>query len=150
MRGRRSHLRRPRTFQPLTVANFSPYGWLLGKLIRPDGSIPSFSNVEIDFWEEHVFDPGVGGETEVLWVTYRNQQRAVTSLEVHRLTQQAIVPLTGDIIQIVAGSRQDGSRDEGSLSAFRVLTRPCGDIRAVSAALRVRNVNADALRRFTC
>ncbi len=56
----------------------------------------------------------------MLWVTYRNRERTVTSLEVHRLTQQAIVPLTGDIIQVVAGSRQDGSLDHGGMSAFRI------------------------------
>jgi ureidoglycolate lyase len=106
--------------RPLTVENFHSYGWLLGKSIRLDGSIPAFSNAEIDFWQEHMFDPGVGGETEMLWVTYRKQQRAVTSLEVHRLTQQAIVPLTDDIIQVVADSREDGSPDESSMSAFRV------------------------------
>ena len=44
----------------------------------------------------------------------------MTSLEVHRLTEQAIVPLTGDIIHVVANSRQDGSPDEGSMSAFGV------------------------------
>jgi ureidoglycolate lyase len=107
-------------FQPLTVENFRPYGWLLGKGMRSDASIPAFSNVEIGFREEHIFDSGVGGETEVLWVTYRNRQRAVSRLEAHRLTHQAIVPLTGDIIQVVAGSRQDGSPDQGSMSAFRI------------------------------
>ena len=56
-------------FQPLTVEKFRPYGWLLGKTIRMDASIPAFSNAEIDFWQEHLFDPGTGGETEVLWVT---------------------------------------------------------------------------------
>jgi ureidoglycolate lyase len=106
--------------RPLTVEKFRPYGWLLGKPIRMDGSIAAFSNSDIDFWQEHIFNPGIGGETEVLWVTYRNRQRAVTSLEVHRLTQQAIVPLSGQIIHVVAGSRQDGSPDEGSMSAFRI------------------------------
>jgi len=68
--------------QPLTVEDLRPHGWLLGKSIRLDGSIPALSNAEIDFWQEHIFDPGVGGETEVLWVTYRNRQRAVSSMEV--------------------------------------------------------------------
>jgi ureidoglycolate lyase len=45
-------------FQPFTVENFRPYGWLLGKSIRLDGSIPAFSNVETDFRQEHIFDPG--------------------------------------------------------------------------------------------
>jgi ureidoglycolate lyase len=106
--------------QPLTVDNFRPYGWLLGKTIRLDGSIPAFSNAELDFWHEHIFDPGIAGETEVLWVNYRNTQREVSSLEVHRLTHQAIVPLTGEIIQVVAGSKQDGSPDISRISAFRV------------------------------
>lgn len=105
--------------QPLTVDAFRPYGWILGT-VRLDGSIPAYSSVEIDFWQEHVFTSGVGGETEILWVSYKNRQRAVSNLEVHRVTQQAIVPLTGEIIHIVAGSRQDGSPDTDSMSAFRV------------------------------
>ena len=107
-------------FQPLSVENFHPYGWLLGKTIRLDGNIPAFSASEIEFWQEHVFDPGAGGETEVLWVRYRNKQREVSSLESHKLSQQAIVPLTGEIIQVVAGSQQDGSLDASTMKAFRV------------------------------
>jgi ureidoglycolate lyase len=108
------------TIQPLTIDTFRRYGWLLGKTIRLDGSIPAFRNAETDFREEHIFDPGRGGETQVLWVNYRNRQLAVSSLEVHRLSQQAIVPLTGEIIHIVADSEPDGSPDISSLSAFRV------------------------------
>ena len=106
--------------QPLTIDNFRPYGWLLGKTIRLDGSIPAFSNREMDFREEHVFNPGIGGETQVLWVNYRDSGREVSHLEAHRLTQQAVVPLTGEIILVVAGSEQDGSPDISSMSAFRV------------------------------
>jgi ureidoglycolate lyase len=107
-------------FQSLTVENFSPYGWLLGKTIRLDGSTPAFSAAEIEFWQEHIFDPGAGGETEVLWVRYRNRQREVYGLEVHRLSQQALVPLTGEIIQVVACNQEDGSVDTSSMQAFRV------------------------------
>src|ERR1700722_9261122 len=106
--------------QPLTDENLCPYGWVLGKAIRLDGSIPAFRNAETDFWEEHLFDPGMGGESQVLWVNYRNRQPAVSSLEVHRLTQQAIVPLTGEIIQVLACSQEDGSPDIRSVRAFRV------------------------------
>jgi ureidoglycolate lyase len=106
--------------QPFTIDNFRPYGWLLGKTFRLDGSIPAFSSREMDFREEHVFNPGIGGETQVLWVNYRDRSREVSRLEVHRLTQQAVVPLTGEIIQVVAGSEQDGSPDISSMSAFRV------------------------------
>ena len=106
--------------QPLTVDTFRPYGWLLGKAIRLDGSIPAFRNAEIYFREEHIFDPGIGGETQVLWVNYRDRSREVSRLEVHRLTQQAIVPLTGEIILVVAGSGQDGSPEVSGMRAFRV------------------------------
>jgi ureidoglycolate lyase len=106
--------------QLLTEESFRPYGWLLGKNIQLDGSVPAFTNADIDFWHEHTFDPGSEGETEVLWVNYRNAQRALSTLEVHRLTQQAVVPLTGEIIQVVALSQEDGSLDLDSVRAFRV------------------------------
>ena len=107
-------------FRQLTAGQFRPYGWLLGEGIRLDGSIPAFHNSEIDFWHQSIFDPGIGGETEMLWVNYRNNQPSITDLEVHRLTQQAVVPLTGEIIQVVACSQPDGSLDTGSINAFRV------------------------------
>jgi ureidoglycolate lyase len=106
--------------QPVTADRLRPYGWLLGQTIRLDGGIPAFSNADTDFRHEHIFNPGIGGEAEVLWVNYRNRRSEVSTLEVHRLTQQAIVPLTGEIIQVVAGSEQDGSPDIGSMTAFRV------------------------------
>jgi ureidoglycolate lyase len=106
--------------QELTVDSFCRYGWLLGKPFRHDRGIPTFRNADIDFWEEQRFDSGVEGETQVLWVSYRNRDRTIKSLEVHRLTQQVVVPLTGEIIQIVAMSRQDGSPDINSLRAFRI------------------------------
>jgi ureidoglycolate lyase len=106
--------------QALTIDNFRPYGWLLGKTIQLDGSIPAFSSRETDFWQEHIFNPGIGGETEVLWVNYKDTSREVSRLEVHRLTQQAVIPLTGEIIQVVAASEPDGSPDIGSICAFRL------------------------------
>ena len=106
--------------RPLAPEEFRPYGWLLGSPIPGNGSIPAFNSADTDFWHQHIFDSGSGGQTEVLWVAYRNTQRAVSNMEVHRLTQQAVVPLTGEIIQIVACSQPDGSLDNGSLSAFRV------------------------------
>jgi ureidoglycolate lyase len=106
--------------QELTVDSFCRYGWLLGKPFRLDRGIPTFRNADIDFWEEQRFDSGVSGEPEILWVNYRNRERTIASLEVHRLTQQVVVPLTGEIIQIVAMSQQDGSPDMSSLRAFRI------------------------------
>jgi ureidoglycolate lyase len=99
---------------PLTAENFRAYGWLLAN------TTTAFSNQHIDFGSAHIFDPGVRGETEVLWVNYRNRQPVITSLEVHRLTQQAVIPITGDIIQIVAASQPDGSPGLDSIRAFRL------------------------------
>jgi ureidoglycolate lyase len=104
----------------LTAEHFRPYGWLLGKGISPDSSLPAFKSSEIEFCQEHLFDPGPQGEIEVLWVIYRNRSRQVPSLEVHRLTQQAIVPLTAEIIHVVASSNEDGSPDMDSIRAFRI------------------------------
>lgn len=109
--------------QDLTQSSFAPYGWLLGKSMpSEDSGIPRFSNPATDFWQEHVFDTGPGGETEVLWVNYRSAVAPLPlqSLEMHRLTEQAIVPLNGDIIQVVATSSADGSPDLTTLAAFRI------------------------------
>lgn len=104
---------------PLSVEAFTPYGWILGKPFDPEGGVPGFSNAATDFWQTHLFDPGQGGRTEVLWVNYRSQAD-VAVLEVHRLTEQAIVPLTGPIMHVVAVSLADGSPDLSNLKAFRI------------------------------
>ena len=104
--------------QELTQESFRLFGWALGRGLQT--SSLAFSNAATDFWEEHLFDPGRAGETEILWVNYRDRTKVITRLESHRLTQQIVVPLTGDIVQIVAQSRQDASVDLASMSAFRV------------------------------
>lgn len=105
--------------QPITPAAFAPYGWMLGKPFPIDPAIPAFTNPATDFWREHIFDPGQDGEPEILWVNYRNAGN-VSQLEKHLRTQQAIVPLTGSIIHIVARGAADGSPDLSTLSAFMV------------------------------
>ena len=98
----------------------APFGWLLGK---PDPSKPEpfgFRSPAGDFWHEHAFDPGKNGDTEVLWVKYRDNGRLVSKLEVHHLTQQAVVPLTNGIIQILCSSHADRSPDLSTLRAFRL------------------------------
>lgn len=104
---------------PLTPDAVAPYGWMLGKGLPTADGTPVFSNPRTDFWQEHVFDTA-GGETEVLWVNYRDVNREVDTLEVHLRTQQAIVPLHGEIIHVVALSAADGSPDPASLRAFRI------------------------------
>jgi len=77
----------------------------------PEGQSPNaWKSQHSDFWHVHDFDPGEGGETEVLWVTYRPRALVVSSLEVHWHTQQAVVPLgTASIIQVICPSKSDGS-----------------------------------------
>lgn len=104
---------------PITADAFAPYGWMLGKAFPADPAIPAYTHPTTDFWHEHLFDPGHGGKAEVLWVNYRNTG-PVTQLEVHLRTQQAIVPLTGPVIHIVARSTPAGMPDLGTLAAFSV------------------------------
>lgn len=92
---------------------------MLGKPFPTDPAIPALTNPATDFWREHVFEPGDGGESEILWVNYRSTT-SVSQLEKHIQTQQAIVPLTGSIIHIVACNAADGSPDLNTLAAFAV------------------------------
>ncbi|KGD90533.1 ureidoglycolate hydrolase [Achromobacter sp. RTa] len=104
----------------LTPEAFRAYGWMLGKPMPDGNGVPLYSNPATDFWQEHLFNTGAGGDAELLWVNYRSQSQEIASLEKHLLTQQAIVPLTGEIIQVVARSAADGGPDLSTLAAFRV------------------------------
>jgi|GEM_PF-235947 len=106
--------------EPLKADRCEPYGWLLGKPVRTDGDAPAFVSPASDFWREHLFDTGTEAQTEILWVVYRNRNAEITSLELHRLTQQAIVPLTAPVVHIVATSLEDGGPDLDSLRAFEI------------------------------
>jgi ureidoglycolate hydrolase len=106
--------------EPLDASRCEPYGWMLGKPVGADRDAPKFTSPASDFWREHLFDTGTPGETEILWVTYRNSDERVTSLEMHYLTQQAIVPLTAPVVHIVATSSEDGKPDLDSLRAFAI------------------------------
>jgi ureidoglycolate lyase len=109
------------TVQAISPQAFQPYGWMLGKpMPEANGAVAFFSNAATDFWQEHVFDTGPGGETEILWVNYRDNTPILDKLEVHHLTEQAIVPLTGEIIHVVACSDDNGDPDPATIAAFRV------------------------------
>ncbi|HXZ08193.1 MAG TPA: ureidoglycolate lyase [Paraburkholderia sp.] len=106
--------------EPLDAQRCEPYGWMLGKPVSTEGDTPSFVSSASDFWREHLFDTGTAGETEVLWVIYRNRNETVASLETHRLTQQAIVPLTAPVVHVVATALEDGQPDLDTLRAFEI------------------------------
>lgn len=103
----------------LTPAAFAPYGTVLGKPLPTVASSTAYKSIRSDFWREHVFAAG-GCDPEILWVTYRDTEPRIDRLEMHKLTEQAVIPLTGDIIQIVAASTPAGVLDIATARAFRV------------------------------
>jgi ureidoglycolate lyase len=109
--------------EDLTPENFAPFGWVLGKPYPTNPAATAYSHPGSDFWHEHVFDAGSGGETEVVWVNYRDTSLVVRKLEAHWLTQQAIVPLTGAaVIHVVCPGRADDPAlpDLDRLKAFPI------------------------------
>ncbi|MGK8890068.1 ureidoglycolate lyase [Burkholderia gladioli] len=111
---------RPIHVETLDAARFEPYGWKLGKPVRANGDAPAFLSPASDFWHEHLFDAGAGGQPEILWVSYRNREMRIASLELHRVTQQAIVPLTAPVVHVVARSDASGAPDPATLRAFEI------------------------------
>lgn len=103
----------------LSAQAVAPYGWMLGKGLPAKAGVPVFSNARTDFWQEHLFD-AAGGVPELLWVNYRDKNPDIDTLEVHLRTQQAIVPLQGEIIQVLALDAGDGTPDPATLRAFLI------------------------------
>jgi ureidoglycolate lyase len=103
----------------LTPEAFAPYGILLGKPFSIDAGLVAYGSALSGFWREHVFAAG-GRDPEILWVAYRDADPRIDRLEMHKLTEQAVVPLTGDIIQIVAASTPAGVLDIATVRAFHV------------------------------
>ncbi|QDO98897.1 ureidoglycolate hydrolase [Ferrovibrio terrae] len=110
----------PLRIEPISEAAVTPFGWMLGKPLPSATDATAFASPASDFWHEHVFNAGDGGEPEILWVTYRSDDPAVTRLEVHHLTQQAVVPVIGSIVQIVAASDAAGEPDLSTVRAFTI------------------------------
>ena len=103
----------------LTPQAFSAYGTVLGKPFPTAADAVAYRGTTSDFWREHLFAAG-GRDPEMLWVTYRDTQAGIDRLEMHNLTEQAVIPLTGDIFQIVAASTALGAPDIATIRAFRV------------------------------
>lgn len=109
--------------QTLTPSAFAPYGTVWGEAPAKLGL--AFSNAATDFWHAHFFDAGIDGKPEVLWVNYRKNDGIIDTLEVHWLTEQAIVPLGPDgIIHVVALSDDTGT--EPDLNTLRAFAVPAG------------------------
>ncbi|MEH2481565.1 ureidoglycolate lyase [Nitrobacteraceae bacterium AZCC 2146] len=108
------------TVEVLSPISFEPFGWVLGKSHPLKKDAVGFRSPASDFWHEHFFDPGMGGDTEVLWVKYRDNNPLVSKLEVHHMTQQAVVPLTSDIVQVLCLSDENRTPDLSTLRAYHL------------------------------
>ena len=100
--------------------SLEPFGWILGKSDALKTTPIAFRSPASDFWHEHFFNPGTDGDTEVLWVEYRDNSPLVSKLEVHHMTQQAVVPLTKEIVQVLCLSDANQSPDLATLRAYRL------------------------------
>lgn len=93
--------------EPLTAEAYAPYGWVFGEQPEP-GRRDWIESDNVRFWHEHDFLTGQGGVTEFVWVTYKPREPVVTRVEAHRLTEQAIVPVSGHpILHLVAPPNDD-------------------------------------------
>jgi ureidoglycolate lyase len=106
--------------EAINEASVAPFGWMLGKSLPTATDAVAFTSPGSDFWHEHVFNAGDGGRHEILWVKYRSTDVTVATLEVHHLTQQAVVPVIGSIVQVVAASDTAGEPDLATLRAFAI------------------------------
>lgn len=94
--------------QKLTPEAFEPYGWVIGE--RPSEDDPTLYATESTiFSTAHIFDPGEGGEAEMVWVNYGPKELVLTGLESHRLTEQSFTALGGSfpVIHVVAPPPDD-------------------------------------------
>ncbi len=104
-----------------TEGNVAPYGSFLGKPFPTYDDPASFrTSTGMAVWRQQIFDAGDHGDVEIVWVNHQGADPLITRLEQHHLTQQAVVPLTGDLIHIVALSTATGEPDLASMRAFRL------------------------------
>jgi ureidoglycolate lyase len=109
--------RRELSLTELTPQSFADYGVVLGS--PPAATAVAYASPASDFWRQHLFAAG-GRDPELLWVTYRDVSPRIDRLERHKLTEQAVVPLTGPVIQIVAAPTPADTPDADSVRAFHV------------------------------
>lgn len=109
----------------LDTEGFSPYGRVidataqLGTAQAGTGQAstgqPSFWSAETAFVSASSFDPGAEGTVDLLWVTYDRTERPST-FEVHLHTEQALIPISGSVVQHVF--RPD--HNDGEVESFLV------------------------------
>lgn len=104
-----------------TEQSAAPYGALLGTPFPAGGGPLAFATPNgMQVWSQTKFDAGPGGEMDIVWVHHVGDNPLITNLEQHHLTEQAIIPLTGDIVHIVCLSGPDRKPDLATMKAFRL------------------------------
>jgi ureidoglycolate lyase len=103
-----------------TPEALAPFGGMLGKPFPEAKGAIAFRTAAVSSWRQQLFDVGKEGEVEIVWVDYKLTNPVVNKLERHYLTEQAVVPLVGEIIQILALSTPSGEPDVATMRAFRV------------------------------
>jgi ureidoglycolate lyase len=98
--------------QTLTADAFAPYGKVLDHISQAKTAAPAFHSTSSSFYRAALFDPGDDGEVDLLWVTY-DRTDVPDRLEAHRLTEQALIPISGPVVQHV---RRPDHRQESSES----------------------------------
>lgn len=76
---------------------------------------PGFWSAETAFVSASSFDPGAEGTVDLLWVTYDRAERPST-FEVHLHTEQALIPISGSVVQHVFRPDHNG----GEIESFQV------------------------------
>ena len=95
--------------EPLSAAAYAPFGHVLGE--RPAATQNDVTvGVVAAFWAERDFGVGPGGVTQFIWAVYAPTPPTADHMESHRLTEQAIIPVTGKpILHLVAPPNADPS-----------------------------------------
>jgi ureidoglycolate lyase len=90
--------------QALTPDAFSPFGWVLGRREHAE----EIKGQTAMLWHEHDFDVGVGGTVEFVWTQYGRRGFVIERLEMHRLTEQAAIPIGKEpVVFVVCPPPQD-------------------------------------------
>jgi len=106
--------------EPLSESRFAPYGWVLGKPTMPGSDGPFYASSTLTMWRTHLFDTGGSDKTDVLWMSLTCDDSDVERLQARWITEEALIPLSGPVVQIVASSTDDRRPDMDTLRAFEV------------------------------
>jgi ureidoglycolate lyase len=106
--------------ESLSEATFLPYGWVLGQEMTAASDGPFFTSRNFRMWRTHLLDTGGSDKIDVLWMNLASRENRVDQLQTRFITEEALIPLSGPLIQVVAISRDDGKPNMESVRAFVV------------------------------